>query len=344
MKAYKIEEETKNKILLHTPMSLPDRPGERGMKAEDVKAFFYKYITLLINAINNVLEDVSSGVTSELESHNQARGAHAYLLELIKNLQYKDSELGNSIKTQITSHNVSSEAHGDIRELIGALDNLAKDAYNLASGKSKVHPYTDLTALLADIDSEQLTLNAGDIVIFKDENTPDIAVFTTGQETRPEDDEEISAGSILEEKKSYYYDGITFIALETGIDTSLLAEASEVEEIRIKLEGKEESIKRVESTETKLELTSHTEYNLGLITELMISLPENTDGLEAIINFRCGATAPSFDAPSDVFFQGDDTLDGRLYPVTKRLYEINIKKVLGVIIAKVGAMDYEVIE
>ena len=107
---------------------------------------------------------------------------------------------------------------------------------------------------------------------------------------------------------------------------------------------KEDAIVQVESTASELVLATHTEYNFGLVTELMVSLPEDTDGLEAIINFRCGATAASIDMPDEILFQGDDTLDGRIYPITNRLYEINIKKVMGIIIAKVGAVDYEVIE
>ncbi len=344
MEKIQISEETINKILLYSAKSLPDRPSERGMKAGDIKSYFYKFIEHLVSAINTELANIVAGTATDFSNHNNSYGAHQLIWNNIDSLVDKDVELGNSIVEQITAHNGDANSHPKLVQILAQVKGVAENAYDLASGKSKVHPYTDLTALLADIDSKKLTLNAGDMVIFKDKNTPDIAVFTTGQESKPEDDEEITADSVLEEKKSYYYNGITFLALEIGIDTSLLAKASEVEKIQLVLEGKEESIKKVESTASALTLASHTEYNLGLITELAIVLPEDTSELEVIINFRCGSTAPSFDAPGEILFQGDDTLDGRLYPVTNRLYEINIKNVMGILVAKVGASDYEVIE
>lgn len=383
MGRYEINEETLNKILLYTARSLPDRPGERGMKAEDIKGYFYKFIGILVEAINTELLKVNSGVGEDISAHDIREDAHNYLLKRIENLVSKDVELGNSIDNQIGLHNASGdahsdirekiassigehnssgEAHGDIRELITALNTLARDAYNLASGKSKVHPCENVVDLFEQIDNGTLVFNVGDMVIFKDTNLPDFAVFAIGQEAKPADDIYLSPETIVEEKKSYYCEGITFVALESGIDTSKLASRSDlmqmwqdlistinelgsrVVDAENELLTKEDAIVQVESTASELLLASHTEYNLGLITELKVSLPENTDDLEVIINFRCGVTAPSLDTPNEILFQGDDTLDGRLYPITNRLYEINIKKVMGIIIAKVGAADYEVIE
>ena len=383
MGRYEINEETLNKILLYTARSLPDRPGERGMKAEDIKGYFYKFIGILVEAINTELLKVDSGVGEDISAHNISEDAHRYLLKRIENLVSKDVELGDSIGNQIGLHNASGnahsdirkkiassigehnssgEAHGDIREQITALNTLARDAHNLASGKSKVHPCENVVDLFEQIDNGTLVFNVGDMVIFKDTNLPDFAVFAIGQETKPADDIYLSPETIVEEKKSYYCEGITFVALESGIDTSKLASTSDliqmwqdlistinelgsrVVDAENELLTKEDAIVQVESTASELLLASHTEYNLGLITELKVSLPENTDDLEVIINFRCGVTAPSLDMPNEILFQGDDTLDGRLYPITNRLYEINIKKVMGIIIAKVGAADYEVIE
>lgn len=380
MEILKISEETKNKILLYSAQSLPDKPGERGMKAQDTKLYFYKYISVLVEELNKVLESLINGVATDIERHNSLEAAHP---NLISDLQTRDIELGNSIGTQINAHNsssdahsdirekiasdikthnASSEAHGDIRELITALDKLARDAHNLATGKSKVHPCENVVDLFEQIDNGTLVFNVGDMVIFKDTNLPDFAVFAIGQEAKPADDLYLSPETIVEEKKSYYCEGITFVALESGIDTSKLASRSDLMQMRQDLIStinelgsrvvdaenelltKEDAIVQVESTASELVLATHTEYNFGLVTELMVSLPEDTDGLEAIINFRCGATAASIDMPDEILFQGDDTLDGRIYPITNRLYEINIKKVMGIIIAKVGAVDYEVIE
>ena len=387
METFKITEESKNKILLYSAQTLPDRPGERGMKAQDTKAFFYKYIGVLIEEINTVLANIINGVSSDINAHDALEGAHPFLLKLISDLQARDAELGTAIGGKVNSHNTStnthldirqkitkdivthnasSTAHGDIRELITALDTIAHDAYNLASGKSKVHPCEGGEALIREIESGELILHPGDVVIFKDTLFPDFVVFATGQESKPEDDsylsDFLSPEAILQVGSSYYYEGITFVALESGIDTSKLASTEDLALAREKLIStinelgrrlvtaentllkKEDKLTTVESTDAELTLATHTEYNLGLITELKVSLPGRTDGLEAIINFRCGATAPSIDMPDEVLFQGDDTLDGRLYPITNRLYEINIKKVMGIIIAKVGAADYEVIE
>lgn len=387
MGKYEINEETLNKILLYTARSLPDRPGERGMKAEDIKGYFYKFIGILVEAINTELLKVDSGVGEDISAHNISEDAHRYLLKRIENLVSKDVELGDSIGNQIGLHNASGnahsdirkkiassigehnssgEAHGDIREQITALDTLARDAHNLATGKSKVHPCEGGEALIREIESGELILHPGDVVIFKDTLFPDFVVFATEQESKPEDDSYLSnflsPEAILQVGSSYYYEGITFVALESGIDTSKLASRSDlmqmwqdlintinelgnrVVDAENELLTKEDAIVQVESTASELLLASHTEYNLGLITELKVSLPENTDDLEVIINFRCGVTAPSLDMPNEILFQGDDTLDGRLYPITNRLYEINIKKVMGIIIAKVGAADYEVIE
>ena len=383
MEQFQISEETKNKILLYTAKSLPDRPSEKGMKAQDIKVFFYKYIGVLIEAINGVFAEVISGVSADIKEHNGDENSHTYLLKYIEYLQQKDAELGNSIGSQISAHNASEKAHSDIRtkiisdinahnasenahsdirELIATLDTLAHDAYNLAIGKSKVHPCEGISTLLSEIESGELILYPGDMVIFKETNLPDLAVFATGQESIPEEDIEMSFKTALEEKQSYYFAGITFVALENGIDTSKLVSTvdlvqvsehliSTINELKNSLDStekalskKEDKLKEVESTDVELLLATHTEYNLGLVTELMITLPANTDGLEVIINFRCGATAPSIDMPVEILFQGDDALDGCFYPITNRLYEINIKEVMGIIVARVGASDYEVIE
>jgi hypothetical protein len=82
------------------------------------------------------------------------------------------------------------------------------------------------------------------------------------------------------------------------------------------------------------------EYSFGLLDTLLISYEEGAF-IEAIINLRSGETPPSIDAPASLVFEGDDTLDGLFYPVSNRVYEINIKTVLGVNIARVCATNYE---
>lgn len=344
MELFQISEEAKNRILLYSAQALPDRPSSAGMKPSVIKGYFYKFIEKMIEAINIELANIVNGAANDLYNHNVSAGSHPDINNILTQLFNKDTELGNAITTQIINHNTSAAAHEYIRKLITIAQSRADDAYNLAQGKSKVHPYEALGNLLSEIDAGALTLHPGDMVVFKNENMPDLAVFKTGQEATPEGDEEITADSVLEEKKSYYYSGITFVALESGIDTSLLAKAKDIELMKAQLEGKEEAIFKVESTASEIMLENHTEYNFGITTELAIALPEDIASLEVIINFHSSTTPTSFDAPSEILFQGDDTLDGRLYPVSNRLYEINIKNVMGVLVAKVGANDYEVIE
>lgn len=94
-----------------------------------------------------------------------------------------------------------------------------------------------------------------------------------------------------------------------------------------------------------LRLTNNTEYNLGTKEAVSIDLPEVIgDEFEVIVNFHSGSFATSFDTPNEIIFTLDDCVDGRLYPIPNRIYEINIKKVGQVLLAKVNGTDYEVIE
>lgn len=400
MEKNQISEEQVNKILLYTARSLPDRPGERGMRASEVKAYFYKFIPVLVEIINRVLSEVQDGVGDDIDAHDTDDNAHFDLREHISSLHDKDSELGDSVASQIEAHNFSNEAHSDIRALVdlcssaasdelnwamqvhdsseyaheyirGIIENvrmLANDAYNLASGKSAVHPYSSVDAFITAV-LDGMSFNVGDVVIFKETNVPDLTVFMKEQESKPNGDIELDADTELLEKQSYYLSGYTFVALESGIDTSKLVSTDEMHVIfngfdsRIKtiqayceqlntligknsakIDTKEDAHKRVSTTASSITLETFTEYDLGVRTSLSLSLPAETTGFEAIVNFACRAQASSFDAPEEIYFQGDDTLEGHLYPVSNRVYEINIKEVLGTLVAKVGACDYEVIE
>ena len=403
MEKFQISEEQKNKIKLYTAASLPDRPGERGMRASEVKSYFYKFINVLIDAINAELLNVQSGVLSDIGDHDNDISSHSNILNYIYDLVERDNKLGNAIEEQLNAHNytedesvhpylrnlidecsrgASDELHGHddseyahgwlfdgLRELINEVNELARDAYNLASGKSAVHPYVSVWEFVEAVDNDE-GFNVGDIIIFKDTNVPDLTVFEKEQGAKPSGDVLLSYDTVLEEKKSYYLNGYTFVALESGIDTSKLVSSDEMQvvfggldarikelieydkqlsglirENSAKIDIKEDAHKRVSSTASAIELTSYTEYSFGLITSLAISLPAAVPSdFEAIVNFRCGAQAATFDSPSEILFQGDDCLDGMLYPISNRIYELNIKRVLGTLIAKVGACDYEVIE
>ena len=210
--------------------------------------------------------------------------------------------------------------------------------------------------------------NVGDMFIFDNKNAPDFMLFEKNiQFVSGEDDVEIS-GEYLPNDFEFtpgsrvVINGMRFVIQESGYDISKLATDEElsalneelteliialgerVTEVNDVLDFKENSFEKKENTQSEITLENHTEYSLGLITELSIALPEETEELDSIINFRAGATAPSFDAPSELVFSGDDTSGGRFYPITHRIYEINIKEVMGILSARVGATDFEVIE
>lgn len=388
---YKITEEEINQTILHSPYSLADSPTEAGLKAKQVKKYFYEFIRFFADKINIHLNDIGATLENydELTAAFDAAVSDILLLdEKVYDLEVKDTELGNQIGVQIGAHNVSGTAHADIRskidgdllahnesalshsdlrEKIKSLLNKIEVTYSLASGKSRVYSCEDIIAMLDEIDGEN-EICKGDLFLIADPSLPDFTAFEVSLDQVPEgstelDYEEIASGEmVLERGKSYYYNGIRLISSLGNLETNLLAKnealealegafyqsieaiRAELDEIALTLEAKENSRSVVESTSSELLLANHTEYNLGLITDLVLSLPEETAGLECIVNFRTGGTAPSFDAPAELVFSGDDAYEGRFYPVTNRLYEISIKNVMGILIARVGAADYEVIE
>lgn len=378
---YKITEEEINQAILHSPYSLADSPASVGIKAKQIKKYFYEFIRFLANKINVHLEELGK----TLENYDELSCA----VDLIPDLQEKDIELGKAIpnligahnnsgvahkdirekiSTDIGTHNTSGGAHSDIRELIKSAKESAENAYNLARGKSKIHPMHDYGEFIYYVKTKPEEYNVGDMFIFDNKNAPDFMLFEKNiQFVSGDDDVEIS-GEYLPNDFEFtpgsrvVINGMRFVIQESGYDISKLATDEElsalneelteliialgerVTEVNDMLDFKENSFEKKENTQSEITLENHTEYSLGLITELSIALPEETEELDSIINFRTGATAPSFDAPSELVFSGDDTSGGRFYPITHRIYEINIKEVMGILSARVGATDFEVIE
>ena len=388
---YKITEEEINQTILHSPYSLVDSPAESGLKAKQIKKYFYDFIRFFADKINIHLNDIGTTLENYDELNLALDTAIADILLLDQKateLNERDTELGNQIGVQIGAHNTSLSAHSDLRakienelcahnestlshsdlrENIKSLLNKIEVTYSIASGKSRLHSCEDIIAMLDEIDSG-IEICKGDLFLIADSALPDFTVFDVSLDDAPEGSYEldynaISSGSlVLEIGKSYYYKGIRLISSLGNLETNLLAKNEDlhelesafyqaVEAIRWELDEmantlltKENGMSVEESTASELVLDNHTEYNLGLITTLALALPEDTSGLEAIVNFRTGETAPTLDSPSELVFSGDDTYKGRFYPITNRLYEINIKDVMGILSARVGATDYEVIE
>ena len=376
---YKITEEEINQTILHSPYSLADSPASVGLKAKQIKKYFYEFIRFFANKINIHLNDLGE----TLENYDELCQA----FELIPDLQEKDNELGEKIiellsahdgeaaahpylkekiSNDISSHNGSVLSHADIRKLVKSIEEKLDVAYSLASGKSRVFSCEDVVSVLEAIDENEIC--KGDLLLVADPQMPDFTVFEIGLPTVPSgsvelDYSSISSGEIqLEAGKSYYYNGVRMISSVGTLETNLLAKNKDLEELensffvhkentesRIEdaentLLQKEDKTKKKIYTSGSVTLEGGTEYDLGTLTELIISLPEGVNELEAFLVFRTGATVPTVDAPASLIFSGDDTYGGRFYPIAHRIYEISVKEVMGVLSARVGATDFEVIE
>ena len=379
MDKFKITEEEINQTILHSPYSLADSPARMGLNAKEVKKYFYEFIRFFANKINIHLNDIGK----TLENYDELTAAFSLIPDLQEMDKALGTQIVSSINEHdqdgkahadirarvdeaVLKHNISAQAHMDIRKSLKALLDKVDVAYRLASGKSRVYSCEDAFDVIDILNENELY--AGDLLLVANQATPDFTVFETGLTSLPSDAEEIDVNDLASGKmtfvsgKSYYYKGVRMVASYSNLETSLLAKnedlealeeelfkrAEETEKSLSALEGalasKENAILKIETSEQKITLLKNVEYMLGLITSLELALPEETSGMESIVNFRTGAGAPSFDAPSEIVFSGDDCSGGRFYPITHRIYEINIKEVMGILSARVGATDYEVIE
>jgi len=341
----KITEEEISKILLSSPMVLPNNPSASGLKAENVKSLFYKFIRVFAAIINTHIEGLQNEARSLVNEHNGFDKAHGDIRAIIDNLIVRDNELGNAIASALEFHDASLKAHPWVSTEITELKNRVTDAYNLASGKSRIYPVKDAQEMLSGLSEG---LNVGDKFVLSEQNVPDFILFEKdyqGTEAIPLSKEELQGGMMLEPGKSYACNGYLLVATESGIDTSLFARQSVLENVIAELLTKETKKElRQESAQTVV-LTTDTEFNLGLRTSISLELPSVIPSeFEVIVNFRSGQVPTVFNAPSNIIFTQDDCFLGTLTPVANRIYEINIKNVGGVLIAKVGSADYEVIE
>ncbi|MBQ7353870.1 MAG: hypothetical protein IJW54_07725, partial [Clostridia bacterium] len=91
-------------------------------------------------------------------------------------------------------------------------------------------------------------------------------------------------------------------------------------------------------------LKTYCVFDLGEVSSLTLELPSSVlKDYNSVLNFKSGATATVLDAPADLYFKGDDCEGGCLFPISNRIYEINIRSVCGNLIARVSSLDYEVI-
>ena len=316
--------------------------------------------------------------------------SHKQILDKISSLEKRhDNEIaivGESLTYSLNSHNIGPSSHQDIRAQIASVLEKAREAYNLAAGKSRVHPLRDFSEFIYYVKNDPDRYNIGDVIMFDDKLYPDFVLFEKNVSfDYSVDDYEITGDTLdgteeLAPGKSFIINGIRFVTIESGIDVSKFVKNDDYQTDKANIEQSIESItsnieeekqateKRFVENETQLEETKMLAesavfeivndetsstilvengmiYNLGLKQQLTVDVPdEPDDAFMAHVNFRTGSTEMVFDCPADLYFAGDDCYNGRFYPITHRIYEISIAKTVGVLVGRVGCVDFEVIE
>ncbi len=377
MNRYNFSDEEISKILLSSPMALPNNPSGYGLTAGNVKPFFYNFIRRLMLLINEHFILIERDKESAIGEHNLQSEAHKDIRMEIDNLKERETELGDAISEHygdvhkrledertttneaLSDHNNDSLAHAKIRNDVSEIRSLAQSALSFAQGKSRIIPVRDEWEMINSLNSE---LNVGDKFVLLDKNVPDFTLFeknSTNKDAFPLSQAHILTGAVtLIPGESYLCNGYLLVASESGLDTSKLAKSESISaleeaiatldneitealgELILSLDAKESSLKMATETAQTFTLQNKTVHNAGLRTVLNLQLDEEipTD-FECIVNFRSGITPTVFGCDSRIKLTQDDCYKGVLTPFPNRIYEINIKNVDGVIIAKVGCCD-----
>ena len=162
--------------------------------------------------------------------------------------------------------------------------------------------------------------------------------------------------------KKYICNGYLLVASESGVDLSSLALASSLEELESKVEKKAEALRvqelenQVRSKENKteiykgagaggsVEIKNGARHILGLQGELNIVMPQSLDDdFYSVVAFRSGSAPTIVSVSGDLIFVDDDCINGSLFPVSSRAYELHIHKIEDLAVANVISVDYEVI-
>lgn len=227
MNKYSLTEEEINSVILNSPYSLSDNPSQRGLKAPQIKSFFYSFIRMLCNYLNshtseleNDLEVSSGEVNGKIEelftllsAHDESELSHQGLISEIRGLISKGTEelllhnedkdahqpIKSELYKELSSHNVSELSHSDIRQLIKNCYDLGENALSLATGKSKIIPKNNTLDMLDYIRENELF--AGDVFILEEENTPNFTFFATL--TEDEVANELSLGALPLDYEEY---------------------------------------------------------------------------------------------------------------------------------------------
>lgn len=195
---YKITGQELNEILAYSPYALGISPGERGLSGEQIQSFFYGFIKVLAEKLNLHLQDIEKGLKETL------------------------NEAVDNAEAGITEHNKEVSAHEDIRKAVTA-------AYNLAAGKSRVHPVKNWQEMCTLLLSK--SVGVGDLIVIAEKGYPDFAVQAVNTEAQAEDVLffENTENIHIEPGSSYYFEEgkIRLLSLESGIDLNKLVSRDE---------------------------------------------------------------------------------------------------------------------
>lgn len=328
--------------------------GAQATEDEAIRALLTSHNTseLAHQALIGAIKGSVSALGDRLEAHATSEGAHK-----------------NVIDGAINTHDAGKSAHRDLRALISESKSIAESALSLASGKSKVIPVETVEQMLEILYSTGQT--PGDVFILEEKNTPDFTYFGLVESLSEELSkgateltfEEYASGEItLEAGNVYIFEGKKLVASESGFDVSLLARkealsaleaelnyqygeiSKAISQLELWLENKENMLEQVVSDEDTVLIENGKEYSLGLKTSLTLALPQQTeDGFFAIASLRTGQELGEISMPQGAIVSGDDCEGGAFVPQKNRLYELSVKKVIGVIVIRVACCDYEVI-
>ena len=339
---YKISDEALLKVLYSSPMLLPTNPSEKGFGTSQIKAYFYKFIEEIIKAVNAELSKIENDFSDHAESS----------YDITASLNEKDTELGKRIQALNDGKVAKSDYESFLEKNKENTDALVADVAKCVT-KEDISLSKDESGLKYALNIKGKTLY---IDIPKDRFLKSVSydkavhilkfVFETG-------DGDVACNIELADLVNIYTagDGITLSANAFSVDDTI-ARKTELEKYVSGeafdgaihyLEGsiaKKEGKRLVsENSAEAITMQSSTEYNCGLRTSIILNLPSSIGDFECIVNFKSGAIPTAFDSDARIIYTQDDTLDGTFYPVANRIYEINIKSVMGALIAVVNGTD-----
>ena len=250
---FRLTEEEINKTIVRSPYSLVDSPAQRGLGAGQIKKYFYDFIRYFAQCLNQHLGDITTSnqeleeicqeVSHEMYKHNANQSAHPHLKLMIDNAKNKAEEaysLARNINLSpyatkealLAEGEENSRVHEEIRALIELAKEKASSAYNLASGKSRVHPVSNVQEMYEKLQNELDGINVGDVFIIAEPLVPEFILYSKENDYKWDEliDSEYDTEVEYKAGNMYYLyrEGVKILALESGIDTSLLATKEEL--------------------------------------------------------------------------------------------------------------------